>query len=425
MLASFSWFQNAGAWFEPATLAGFGTIFTTYWFVVFVVVVLPIFWLLRRPALRLPFLALACVAYHYHFAGPAGLLPIMGLGGFTYAVGLTRNRIACAAGITLSVVALCFYKYTHFLTGELLYLLNPGWGAAAERSVGGWVPAAPPLAISFFAFEFIHYLADVRQGGQPIRNPLQFVLFSIFFPSLVAGPIKRYEQFLPSLAEGARAVGIDDVSAGLQRVAMGLLKKVVVADNLILAIDFYAPLPRFAALPLGGRWLIFTLIAVRILFDFSGYSDIAIGLARMLGVRLPENFNWPYAATDLQQFWQRWHISLSSWVRDYVYIPLGGNRHGVWRRAANGLMAFALIGLWHGPAWHFVLWGLYHGVGLAFCANYAACPGVGPPLARLLGRQPFACWLSTQLFAWFGWLIFFYPAADAWRMGAMLFNSGS
>jgi alginate O-acetyltransferase complex protein AlgI len=424
MLASLPWFQDARAWFEPATRADFGTIFTTYWFVVFAGLVLPAFWLLRRPALRLPFLALACVTYHYHFAGPAGMVPIIALGALTYALGLTRNRLACATGVAVSVLALCFYKYTHFLTAELLAYLNPAWGRAAERSLGGLLPSAPPLAISFFAFEFIHYLVDVRQGKAPIRHPLQFVLFSIFFPSLVAGPIKRYEQFLPSLAQGARAVNGDDVSAGLRRLAMGLLKKVVVADNLILAIDFYTPLPRFAALSLAARWLVFALIALRILFDFSGYSDIAIGLARMLGVTLPENFNWPYAATNLQEFWQRWHISLSSWIRDYVYIPLGGNRHGIPRRSLNGLIAFALIGLWHGPAWHFVLWGLYHGIGLALCVNYAACPALGSPLARFFGRQPAAGWLATQLFAWFGWLIFFFPVAAASRMGVMLFIPG-
>jgi alginate O-acetyltransferase complex protein AlgI len=302
--------------------------------------------------------------------------------------------------------------------------LNASWGAGLDKSASSLLPAAPPLAISFFAFEFIHYLYEVRRGAEPIRHPLRFLLFAIFFPSLVAGPIKRFTQFIPSLEAGASGVGTGDVAAGLGRVALGYLKKVVVADNLILAINFYAPVAKFASLPLSGRWLVFVLIAVRILFDFSGYSDIAIGLARMLGVRLPENFNWPYAATSIQEFWRRWHISLSSWIRDYVYIPLGGSRHGLARKIANGLVAFALIGLWHGPAWHFVLWGLYHGLGLALCANYAAIPLAGRLLTRPLGKMPAVGWLATQLFAWFGWLIFFYPVAQAWQMAVLLFHPG-
>jgi len=420
MIANAAWFHDLTAIFAPATPEDFGKIFDTYWFVIFAGIVLPAYWLLRRPALRLPFLALACVAYHYHFAGPAGMLPIIVIGTATYALGLTRRRLACAAGIALSVLALSFYKYSHFLAGEALGHIHAAWGAAADKSAGSLLPAAPPLAISFFAFEFIHYLYEVRRGAVPIRNPLRFLLFAIFFPSLVAGPIKRFTQFIPSLEHGARGVGVDDVSIGLRRVALGFLKKVVIADNLTLAIAFYGPVAKFATMTLPARWTVFVVIALRILFDFSGYSDIAIGLARMLGVKLPENFNWPYAATSIQEFWRRWHMSLTSWIRDYVYIPLGGNRHGIARRMLNGLIAFALIGLWH-----FVLWGLYHGLGLAVCASYAKLPIAGPPLSRLLARQPIPCWLATQAFAWFGWLIFFYPVVEAGRIAGLLFTSGA
>jgi alginate O-acetyltransferase complex protein AlgI len=269
----------------------------------------------------------------------------------------------------------------------------------------------------------------VRKGAEPIRNPLRFLLFAIFFPSLVAGPIKRFEQYMPSLDRGARDVGLDDAATGLRRIAMGFFKKVVIADNLTLALSFYAPqigaLDHFRALSLFARWMVFLMMGTRILMDFSGYSDIAIGLARMLGITLPENFNWPYAAKSIQDFWQRWHISLSSWVRDYVYIPLGGNRRGVARRILNGLIAFALIGLWHGPAWNFVIWGLYHGVGLAVCSSYGAIPVVGPPMKKLFNTHPLVCWLLTQTFAWFGWLLFFYPVDQALGMAQALFTSAS
>lgn len=396
-------------------------IFSTYWFIIFSSVVVPVFWLLRKPFLRLPFLGVACVVFHYHFAGPAGMAPIIALGIVTYLLGLTRHKLACAAGIVLSVCALCFYKYTHFLTGEVLGMINHDWGTAVEVSAKKFLPGAPPLGMSFFAFEFVHYLYEVRKGAAPLRNPLQFLLFSIFFPSLVAGPIKRFGQFIPELQAGAAGVNPDDAAAGLRRVALGFVKKVVFADNLTLVIAWYGP--NFATLDLLTRWFIFTLLALRILMDFSGYSDIAIGLARLLGIELPENFNWPYAATSIQDFWQRWHISLSSWIRDYVYIPLGGNRHGLARKIFNGLVAFALVGLWHGPAWNFVLWGLYHGVGLAICSNYASLPWLGPRLERLLAAVSPLCWAATQLFAWLGWLVFFYPVPQALEMARLLFTA--
>jgi alginate O-acetyltransferase complex protein AlgI len=395
-------------------------IFNTYWFIAFAAIVVPVYWLLRKPFLRIPFLGAACVVFHFQFAGPAGMAPVIALGVITYLLALTRSRAACALGIVLSVLALCFYKYTHFLVVDFLGVLNPAWATAAEKTAKQMLPLAPPLAMSFFAFEFVHYLYEVRRGGAPLKNPLHFLIFSLFFPSLVAGPIKRYGQFIPALEEGARNIRSDDISEGLRRIAIGFVKKVVIADNLTLAIDHYVP--QFGALDLSVRWFVFTLIALRILMDFSGYSDIAIGLARLLGVKLPENFNWPYAALSIQDFWQRWHISLSSWIRDYVYIPLGGNRHGISRKIFNGLLAFALCGLWHGPAWHFVIWGVYHGVGLALCANYPSIPKFGPWLSGLLHRTPVACWISTQLFVWFGWLIFFYPVPEALRLARLLLN---
>src|SRR5262249_54799249 len=154
---------------------------------------------------------------------------------------------------------------------------------------------------------------------------------------------------------------------------------------------------------------------------FSGYSDIAIGLARILGIRLPENFNWPYVATNLQEFWQRWHISLSTWIRDYIYIPLGGNQLGPIRRMVNAFAAMALCGLWHGPAWNFVAWGVYHGLGLAVNNYYATALGpVGGALAGLFRRVPLLGWVTTTLFVWFGWLLFFYPVPQALRMAALL-----
>jgi alginate O-acetyltransferase complex protein AlgI len=236
----------------------------------------------------------------------------------------------------------------------------------------------------------------------------------------VAGPIKRYTQFLPALEAGARKVSWDDVAEGLRRVGIGYAKKVMLADNLTLYINLYQP--QFEAIGLFQRWVVLAAIALRILWDFSGYSDIAIGVARMMGIRLPENFDWPYLARNLQDFWQRWHISLSSWIRDYVYIPLGGNRHGLVRKTINGLIAFALCGLWHGPAWNFVAWGVYHGVGLALGSSYKGVPVVGSFFSRLFEKEPQSGFVLTQLYVWFGWLIFFYPLPVAWQMMRQLFG---
>jgi len=395
-------------------------IFVTYWYVMFATLVVVVFWTLRWPRARLGFLAVACLVFHAHFAGPAGMLPIIILMILTFFAGRSRRPWACVAAIVTCVAALCFYKYSLFILGELVAPLSRPLARSLLAGTKAIMPGAPPLGVSFFAFEFVHYLYEVKRGGEPIRNPVKFLLFAIFFPSLVAGPIKRYTQFLPSLEAGVQRLHWENIAWGLGRVGQGFFKKLLIADNLTFLIDFYQP--QFASLSLVSRWGVFAAIAFRILMDFSGYSDIAIGCAQLLGVRLPENFNWPYAAHSIQDFWQRWHISLSTWIRDYVYIPLGGSRHGVVRRVFNGLVAFALCGLWHGPAWHFVIWGLYHGMGLMVCATYRQVPGLGSAVQKIFAKEPLSAWLLTQAFAWFGWLVFFYPLPEALRMAGQLFG---
>jgi alginate O-acetyltransferase complex protein AlgI len=269
----------------------------------------------------------------------------------------------------------------------------------------------------------VHYLFEVWRGGEPIRNPLKFLLFALFFPSLVSGPIKRYTQYLPSLEAGVQRFSRESFAYGCWRIAQGFAKKIIIADNLTYLIDTCQP--QFATLSLPMRWGVFAAIAFRILMDFSGYSDIAIGCAQLFGVRLPENFNWPYVAHSLQDFWQRWHISLSSWFRDYVFLPLEvatrGNPSPTFRASGNVLLTMLLCGLWHGSAWNFVIWGLYHGVGLVVCATYRQVPGLGPTFEKIFTKEPKAAWLLTQAYAWFGWLVFFYPVPEALRMAGLLF----
>jgi alginate O-acetyltransferase complex protein AlgI len=395
-------------------------LFLTYWFVLFVSIFLAAYWVIPYPRMRLVLLLAACVIFHTHFAGPAGVLPIIVLGVLTYAAGLSRNKSICLLGIVLCVWSLVFYKYTHFLCWDVLARVWYHGAGEVYRLSSPLLPERPPLAISFFAFEFIHYLYDVRGGSEPIRSPLDFSLFALFWPSIVAGPVKRYQQFVPELHEGVRSVSSRDVAIGMFLVAVGLVKKFA-ADNLTAYVHHQ---PLFSGLCLGDRWLVFAALGARILLDFSGYSDMALGFARMVGVRLPANFNWPYLATNLVDFWRRWHISLSEWIRDYVYIPIGGSRHGMLRKICNGLIAFGLCGLWHGAAWNFLAWGLYHGVGLALCSGCRRVVGQcgevsagGAALRRIVG------WAATLLFVHVGWLLFFYPLPQAWDMFLMLLGA--
>ena len=396
-------------------------IFTTYWFFVFAAIAFPLYWLLPWRQARLGWLLVICAIFHAHFAGAAGVLPIVVLAVATYFAGRSGRPAWCVGAIVFCVAALGIYKYAGFFIGGLVGIFDADAGAQCVLWLKQTLPASPPLAISFFTFEFVHYLYDVRKGRARIESPVDFALFSIFFPSLVAGPIKRCGDFLPSLHRGVASVVPADVAIGLGRVAIGFAKKVVISDNLAQIINYYGP--SFTQQPLGARWALFAAIAFRILLDFSGYSDIAIGLARMFGITLPENFRWPYLAQNLQEFWQRWHISLSTWIRDYIYIPLGGSRFGVTRKIINGFIVFALCGLWHGAAWNFILWGVFHGAGLAICGNYRLLLGpFGHGIGALFERFPPVSWAITTGYVWLGWLLFFYPLPQAWKMAGSLFS---
>jgi alginate O-acetyltransferase complex protein AlgI len=394
-------------------------IFSTYWFVSALPIFLA-FYALPQPTLRTIVLVVFCVIFHAHFAGAAGVLPIIVIGAATYLLGLINNRRAQVIGIVGCCLALIFYKYSHFICQEILGTVYPHGAQQLHATLTRILPVTAPLAISFFVFEFVHYLWDRRKGTAPISNPLEFLQFAIFFPSLVAGPIKRYEQFLPSLKESKKFAKGANFCQGLVQVAAGFFKKIVLADNLTLYINYRAPM--FASISMQERWLFLLALSFRIYFDFSGYSDIAIGIARMMGVELPINFNWPYLARNMRDFWHRWHISLSLWLRDYVYIPLGGSKHGRIRTAFNGFIAFALCGLWHGAAWNFVLWGLYHGLGLTVSNNYRS--NLGRPglfIGRFFDKSPVCAWAATFCYVSFGWLLFFYPLAQACEMAKMLF----
>jgi alginate O-acetyltransferase complex protein AlgI len=260
----------------------------------------------------------------------------------------------CLFGIIQAVLILAWFKYAGFL-GHAWNDVVPH-GPMAIRSIPRtWVP----LGISFFTFEFIHFAADVYGGKIEQRPWGTYAAFILFFPSMVSGPIKRYEEFKPEL-EVARYDGAL-VAQGITRILAGLVKKQVLADTFGLWSDRLNTDVLWTARPLAVTgWLL--AYGMRIYFDFSGYSDIAIGSGYLFGIHIPENFNWPYASRSITEFWRRWHISLGRWIFDYVYRPMGGSRLGPARTAVNLLAAFAISGLWHGAGYNFLAWGLWHGI---------------------------------------------------------------
>ena len=263
-----------------------------------------------------------------------------------------------AAAVAGNLLALGFFKYWNFIVANVA----AATGAALPVSA-----IALPLGISFFTFTQIAFLVDTSRGLAREYRLLEYVLFVSYFPHLIAGPIIHHKQLIPQFARRFpwRRV-LDDVALGMLVFVFGLAKKVLIADNLA---EFANPV--FAAAAEGrnidplSAWLGVTAYATQLYFDFSGYSDMAVGLSKMFGINLPINFNTPYAATSLIDFWRRWHMTLSRFLRDYLYLPLGGNRRGSARRYVNLLVTMVLGGFWHGAGWTFIVWGAIHGVALA------------------------------------------------------------
>ncbi|MCK2237817.1 MULTISPECIES: MBOAT family protein [unclassified Crossiella] len=304
-----------------------------------------------------------------------------------------QRRYVLIGVIGFDVAILLVWKYLGFATEQL---------AGLARLFGGDFPVthlALVIGISFFTFHHISYVVDIYRGERPaLRNPVSFVTYIAMFPQLAAGPIVRYREISDQLPQ-LRTHRLDDIASGFPRFALGLTKKVVIADTLAPMVDacFATPPDKmtFAVAWLGA--LGFTL---QLYFDFSGYSDMAIGLGRMLGFRLPENFARPYSSVTVTEFWRRWHMSLSRWFRDYVYIPLGGNRHGTAHTYRNLAIVFVLTGFWHGANWTYLVWGVYHGILLVIerARRWDRPPAT---VGHQLGRRAL-----TLLLVIIGWIFF-------------------
>ena len=340
-------------------------LFNSIEFIVFLAVVLLGHFALiprRLPRLRKGFLLVVSYGFYMAWNPPFGLLLLFStVLDFSVAQWMERaatpGRRKALLGLSLigNLGVLGFFKYRDFVL-ETLYAL---FGAALWPVQPPALDLVLPIGISFYTFQTLSYAIDVYRGSQrAARSFLDFALYISFFPQLVAGPIVRSSVFLPQLRRAPR-VATYDVEAALVRIGSGLVKKVVFADVLGGYVD-----PVFSSPDTyGGLNLLLAVYAYafQIYFDFSGYSDIAIGLARLFGYRIPENFDRPYLAASPREFWRRWHISLSTWLRDYLYVSLGGNRVPAVRVQLNLMITMLLGGLWHGANWNFVLWGGFHG----------------------------------------------------------------
>ena len=278
--------------------------------------------------------------------------------GFNYQLGgvLARRRSvgALAVGIGFNLLVLGYFKYADFFIGNVNALAGTQYAL---------LHVILPLGMSFFIFQKIAYLVDCHRGLVIDRDPLRFSIFVMFFPQLIAGPIVHHAEIIPQLQKKSLLPDARMVSAGLFLLAVGLFKKVVIADSLASYVD--APFAHVAELQFLDAWTAALGYSLQLYFDFSAYSEMAMGLALLFGVVLPVNFNSPYKSASIAEFWRRWHITLGRFLRDYLYIPLGGNRNGWGRAMLAALVVMVLGGLWHGAGWTFVLWGLMHGVYLS------------------------------------------------------------
>ena len=360
----------------------------------------------RRAGGRAAVLLVASLAF-YLWSEPLFVPVVLATCVADYALALRvarGSRAAVAAGVLINIGMLGYYKYTGFAVNNLDALLGwaglPAWHVAA---------VALPIGVSFIVFEKITYLVDIARGrSRPAPGFATYLLYVFLFPKLLAGPIIKYHELEAQLLAGGRDRR-GDLSEGFRRFMLGVVKKTILADTLAAGADMTF-LADPARIGFADAWWGLLFFTFQIYIDFSAYSDMAIGLARMFGFRLNENFNYPYISCSITEFWRRWHISLSTWIREYLYIPLGGNRVAPWRIYMNLWVCFFASGLWHGAAWTYVAWGAYNGLFLALDRLF---------LLRWLDRLPrVAANALTFAVTVLGWLVF--RATSLGQAGAVL-----
>jgi len=397
-------------------------LFNSLKYLLFLPIVVILYWASPK-RFRVPILLIASYVFYMSWR-PVFILLILALTVANYFFGhaiwrsKNRKKLWLTLSVALNLSTLAFFKYAYFfddLAGQLLKPLG---------IVVGKMPfdIILPLGISFFVFEFIHYVVDVYRGSEPIKSFPAFALFASFFPTQIAGPIKRFQDFIPQFLSPAK-FSIEHFDEGISLILLGLFKKVLLADNLSLFVwgGFSHP-ELFGGLDL---WLFTYAFAFQIYYDFSGYTDIARGSAMLFGYKVPINFNLPYVAANIAEFWHRWHISLSTWLRDYLFIPLGGSRCAPWLSARNLLITMTLGGLWHGAAMHYMIWGVFHGVLLIAHREFKRLRESTAWLGSLVCSAPgrIACTLLTFHAVCVGWVLFRADTANiAWQMLVKMFS---
>ncbi len=302
-----------------------------------------------------------------------------------------RRTVLTALGVGINILGIGVFKYAAFSVETV----NAVTGASFS------IPhIVLPLAISFYTFQQIAYLMDVYTGKIKADTSWNYVLFICFFPQLIAGPIVHYKEIAPQLSRGENwRINAQDIALGLTLIVIGLFKKVGIADEMSPTVQaIFGAAEAGQPLNIQTAWLGALAYTTQIYFDFSGYCDMAIGLARLFAVRLPINFNSPYQATSIVEFWRRWHITLSRFLRDYIYIPLGGGRAGKLRQGFNVFLVMVIGGIWHGAGWTFVIWGMLHGIALAVAHVWQNKSGIRLPSV--------AAWALTMLFVVMSWVVF-------------------
>lgn len=296
----------------------------------------------------------------YSWGEPIWVLAMIGSTAINYVAAMLIDRAsspglrktALVVGAAASLAVLFYFKYAAFLVNSVTSLFGVSFSIPVLEL---------PIGISFYTFQVLTYTVDVYRDKSPVqRDPFKLMLYVSCFPQLIAGPIVQYSDVAVMLDE--RESTLDGFTEGMKRFAVGLSKKVLLANVCGLIIEELPSAAGASGMSVLGAWYISVLYSLQLYFDFSGYSDMAIGMGRIFGFTYKENFNYPYISKSASEFWHRWHISLGSFFRDYVYIPLGGNRRGRARTALNLAIVWALTGLWHGASWNFVIWGLYYGV---------------------------------------------------------------
>ena len=399
-------------------------IFTSVTFIVFFTLVLALLGLVRSASGRIWILLVASYFFYANWnAYYVILIFLYGVWGWGLGLAMASARKPAlkkfyfGLSLFLTLGTLAYFKYANFL-GENVARLT---GTASWNSVD----VVLPVGISFFTFHTLSYIIDLYRGHiVASRNPAKFFLFVSFFPQLVAGPILRASSFLPQLDQPVRLTWPNAVS-GFQLFIGGAIQKTLFADHLSIFVDQVYRSPEIYS-P-GTLWLAIAAYAMQIFCDFAGYSLMAIGTARVLGFELPENFRMPYLAQSIAEFWRRWHISLSSWLRDYLYIPLGGNHGSVARTQVNMMITMLLGGLWHGASWNFVIWGALHGIALAVHRAWRAWYGARSAASGGNGAAYRAgSWALTLLFCCLVWVPFRSPSSGTTLLvlRGLLPNSG-